>query len=246
MSVLGLDPDGATRAWRRRIGLVLQESELDPMHTVEETVALFARLYPDARPVGETVALVGLADRLADRVGRLSGGQRRRVDVALGIVGRPELLFLDEPTTGFDPAARREFWAMLEGLRSMGTSMILTTHYMDEAQHLADRSLILRSGRVVAEGTLDDLAAGLGGTVVRFLLPGECTAEELQAAAGRPVTVVAGRVELVAGHDAQGVLGRLLGWASAHDVRLDELEAVRPSLDDVFLELNPGDRPVDG
>jgi len=130
-------------AWKDRIGLVLQDSDFDPLHTVTETVKLFAGFFSHPRSVAETLELVGLSDKASTRIGRLSGGQRRRVDVALGIIGSPELLFLDEPTTGFDPSARREFWTMLEGLRSAGTSILLTTHYMEEAQHLCDRIAIL-------------------------------------------------------------------------------------------------------
>jgi len=136
--VLGVDPQHAGADWRDRIGLVLQESELDPRLTVLETVTLFAGLFTVPRPVDETIRLVGLGSQADARVGSLSGGQRRRVDVAVGIVGDPELVFLDEPTTGFDPAARREAWNMIDGLRSLGKTIFLTTHYMDEAQHLAD------------------------------------------------------------------------------------------------------------
>jgi ABC-2 type transport system ATP-binding protein len=238
VTVLGVDPARATRRWRERIGLVLQESELSPLHTVAEIVGLFASLYPSPRSVDETVELVGLTEKRNERVGRLSGGQKRRVDVALGIVGRPELLFLDEPTTGFDPAARREFWTMLEGLRATGTTMILTTHYMDEAQHLADRSAIMRRGRIVAEGTLEDLSVGLGGTLVRFRPPPGTDAAAVAAAMGRPAVADGPMVQLSAGDDVQGLLLRLLTWAEGEGLALAELEALRPTLDDVFMEVN--------
>jgi ABC-2 type transport system ATP-binding protein len=153
VSVLGVDPAHPTRAWRERIGLVLQESELDPVYTVRETVEMFARYFSHPRDVDGTVTLVGLHESSAKRVGSLSGGQKRRVDVALGLIGNPELLFLDEPTTGFDPQARRDAWNMIHGLRDLGTTVVLTTHYMEEAQHLADRLLILRDGVVVGRGT---------------------------------------------------------------------------------------------
>ncbi|MHB1089307.1 MAG: ABC transporter ATP-binding protein, partial [Acidimicrobiales bacterium] len=133
VQVLGVNPRHGHRQWRDRIGLVLQESEFDPVHTVTETLKLFAGFFSNPRDVAETLELVGLADKAGERVGRLSGGQKRRVDVALGIVGNPALLFLDEPTTGFDPVARREFWTVIEGLRDVGTSIVLTTHYMEEA-----------------------------------------------------------------------------------------------------------------
>jgi len=131
IKVLDHNPQHAPREWRDRIGLVLQESEFDPLHSVRETLQLFASFFSHPRDVDETLDMVGLADKANERVGRLSGGQKRRVDVALGIVGRPQLLFLDEPTTGFDPVARREFWQVIEGLRDSGTSMVLTTHYME-------------------------------------------------------------------------------------------------------------------
>ena len=152
VGVLGVDPARPTTAWRERIGLVLQESELDPVHTVRETVGLFSCYYARPRAVDDTISLVGLAEKRDARIGSLSGGQKRRVDVALGIIGDPDLLFLDEPTTGFDPQARRDAWNMIEGLRQLGKTIFLTTHYMDEAQHLADRLCILRDGLVVAAG----------------------------------------------------------------------------------------------
>ena len=238
VSVLGVDPANADRAWRNRIGLVLQDSELDPIHTVQETVAMFARYYDKPRSVEETIDLVGLSGKHKERVGHLSGGQRRRVDVALGIVGSPELLFLDEPTTGFDPRARREFWSMLQDLRDAGTTMVLTTHYMDEAQHLADQSAIMRRGEIVAEGSLDQLTEGLGGTVIRFDAPGGVAVEDITQAAGATAHLDRSRVELTAGDEAQAVLTRLLSWASTGNVELAELEVVRPTLDDVFMELS--------
>jgi ABC-2 type transport system ATP-binding protein len=142
VQVLGLDPSRPTRAWRERIGLVLQESEVDPVYTVREIVGMFARYYTKPRNVDDTITLVGLHEQRDTRVGQLSGGQKRRVDVALGIVGDPDLVFLDEPTTGFDPQARRDAWNMIQGLRDLGKTILLTTHYMDEAQHLADRLTI--------------------------------------------------------------------------------------------------------
>src|SRR6202142_585500 len=163
VQVLGVDPKKGGGAWKDRIGLVLQDSDFDPSHTVAETVNLFAGFFSKPKSVSETLELVGLTDKANVRIGRLSGGQRRRVDVALGIIGSPELLFLDEPTTGFDPSARREFWTMLEGLRATGTTILLTTHYMEEAQHLCDRITSPSAGRIVAEGTSASLIA-LAGT----------------------------------------------------------------------------------
>src|SRR4051794_28637098 len=190
VSVLGADPGRPTRDWRERIGLVLQECELDPALTVREIVTLFASFYPHPRPVGETVELVGLEAKADARPGTLSGGQRRRLDVAVGIIGDPELLFLDEPTTGFDPSARRDAWNMIEGLKDLGKTIFLTTHYMDEAEHLADRVAILRHGEMVALGTMSELGAGSGSkTVIRFRLPGGAEPVELEPLLGAPLSV---------------------------------------------------------
>src|SRR6188472_1616816 len=188
--VLGTDPGHPTSAWRERIGLVLQECELDPALTVRELVTLFAGFYPSSRPVDETIELVGLADKRDARVGTLSGGQRRRVDVAVGIIGDPELVFLDEPTTGFDPSARRDAWNMIEGLKELGKTVFLTTHYMDEAEHLADRVAILRRGELVAVGDLDEISAGTGAqTVIRFRIPAGAGTGELERVLEAPISI---------------------------------------------------------
>jgi len=158
VSVLGQDPASAGLDWRERIGIVLQESQPEEYLTVAETVIMWAAYFPAPRPVAEVLKLVGLADHRDQRVGRLSGGQRRRLDLALALVGDPELLFLDEPTTGFDPTARREAWAMIDGLRDLGVTVLLTTHYMDEAQNLADRISVIAAGQIIAKGTAADLA----------------------------------------------------------------------------------------
>jgi len=240
VSVFGADPGRPTRAWREQIGLVLQECEFDPLLTVVETLSLFSAFYRSPRPVDECVDLVGLGDRRNDRVGTLSGGQRRRLDVAVGLIGDPRLLFLDEPTTGFDPSARRGAWNMIEGLRTLGTTIFLTTHYMDEAQHLADRLAILRDGEVVALGAPDELVAGgMAETLVSFRLarPGEVDVM-------RPA--VHGRLESSNGtvrlrtDDPQRTLYELTSWAEREHVELDGLEATRPTLESVFLELTGG------
>jgi ABC-2 type transport system ATP-binding protein len=238
VSVLGVDPDQPTRAWRERIGLVLQESELDPVFTPRETIAMFARYFRDPRPVDETLHLVGLDDKADARIGALSGGQRRRVDVAVGIIGRPELLFLDEPTTGFDPNARREFWAMIEGLKHTGTTIVLTTHYMDEAQALADRVVIMRRGEIVAQGDFDELSRDHGGgAVIRFSLPASVSASTLDDAATPAVADPTGRLELRP-VDLQPTLTRLLDRARDQGITLTDLEVTRPTLDDVFVEIS--------
>jgi ABC-2 type transport system ATP-binding protein len=236
VSVLGVDPKKGGGAWKDRIGLVLQDSDFDPSHTVTETVKLFAGFFSHPKSVAETLDLVGLTDKADVRIGRLSGGQRRRVDVALGIVGSPELLFLDEPTTGFDPSARREFWTMLEGLRSAGTSILLTTHYMEEAQHLCDRIAILAAGRIVAEGTSTSLIAVAGTTTVRFNVVDGLDVAALSNGAGIDFRV-AGDVVSAALVNAQSELLRLLRYVERVGLELDGLEVVRPTLDDVFLDV---------
>jgi ABC-2 type transport system ATP-binding protein len=239
--VLGTDPGHPTRAWRERIGLVLQECELDPALTVRELVTLFAGFYPSPRPVDETIELVGLADKRDARVGTLSGGQRRRVDVAVGIIGDPELVFLDEPTTGFDPSARREAWNMIEGLKELGTTIVLTTHYMEEAQHLADRVLIMREGGVVAAGAPDTLGERLGRqTMIRFRSY-DGVANGVAAAVGRPAEV-SGNEATISSTEPQRDLYRLLSWAESEGVQLPDLEVRRPSLEDVFIEVTSDDK----
>ena len=172
VSVLGVDPVKAGRDWRARIGVVLQESQPEAELTAEECLSLYAGYYPRPRPVAETLELVGLTDHRTARCGQMSGGQRRRLDVALALIGDPELIFLDEPTTGFDPAARQSAWEVIAGLRDLGKTIFLTTHYMEEAERLADRIAVLAAGRIVAEGTV----ATLGGrdteaSIISFTLP---------------------------------------------------------------------------
>ena len=244
VSVLGVDPASPTRAWRNRVGLVLQECELDPLWTVSEAVALFARFYERPRPVAETIELVGLGDKREARIGTLSGGQKRRADVAIGIVGDPDLIFLDEPTTGFDPTARRDAWNMIEGLKALGKTVFLTTHYMDEAQHLADRVAILRDGRIVAQGRTEQLGEEIGHrTVIGFALTDGLGVEDVRGAVAAPVRIAGSQVEIET-DEPQRDLYRLLGLAEERGAALAELEVRRPSLEDVFLELTrEGERP---
>jgi ABC-2 type transport system ATP-binding protein len=238
--VLGVDPGKPTRRWRERIGLVLQDSQLEPTLTVRETVTMFSDFYPQPRPVDETIELVGLKEKRDARIGTLSGGQRRRADVAVAIVGDPELIFLDEPTTGFDPSARRDAWNMIEGLKSLGKTIFLTTHYMDEAQHLADRVAILAAGKIVARGRPDELGgASEQAAVIRFRVPGGVTPDQLRSAAQVPVEVAGGEASIQS-EDPQQVLYRLLSWAEREGRRLEALEVSRPSLEDVFLQLTGG------
>jgi ABC-2 type transport system ATP-binding protein len=244
VSVLGTDPARPTRAWRERIGIVLQEVGLDPNLTVKETVSQFATFYSSPRPVDETIELVGLADKRTTRISGLSGGQKRRVDVALGLIGDPELIFLDEPTTGFDPAARREAWGMIEGLKQLGKTVLLTTHYMDEAQHLADRLMIIRSGEIVASGTAEELTRGLDhSSVVSFRLPQQTTTDDLKAIVEAEIST-SGVIASLTSDRPQRELYRLTRWAEEQGIELGELTVQRPTLEDVFLELTGGERPA--
>jgi ABC-2 type transport system ATP-binding protein len=224
---------------------VLQECELNPLLTVKETMNLYSSFFPEPRDVDETLRLVGLDDRPGVRVGSLSGGQQRRLDVGVGIIGNPELLFLDEPTTGFDPTARRDAWNMIEGLKDLGTTIVLTTHYMEEAQHLADRVVILREGEIVAQGPPATLGDQLGReTMIRFRLTDGLTSDRLASALGRRPEV-SGNEASLASTDPQRDLTGLLRWAESEGVRLADLEVRRPSLEDVFLEVT-GDGAAEG
>ncbi len=214
VSVLGADPARAGREWRSRIGIVLQTANDAAELTVAETVRHFARYFPRPRPADEVIDLVGLTDKAGARVRALSGGQRRRLDVALGVVGRPELLFLDEPTTGFDPEARRQFWDLIRLLANEGTSILLTTHYLDEAEELADRLAVIASGRIVAEGT----PATLGGRATSQ--PTVSWTDD-----SGPHT------ELT--DDPQELISRF----TAAGIRVTGLTVTRPRLEDVYLDL---------
>jgi ABC-2 type transport system ATP-binding protein len=219
VSVLGEDPEHAGRAWRDRIGIVLQSNSLDPYLTVRESIELYAGYFSHPRAVDETIALVGLEGKADDRARKLSGGQQRRLDVGMALVGDPELLFLDEPTTGFDPSARRQFWDVIAGLRDLGKTIFLTTHYMDEAQRLADRVTIIAGGRIVAEGTPEDLG------------------EREKAAATIRYRGAAGEEVSIETFDPVRELNRLTAEALARGEDLDGLEVTRPSLEDVYLDL---------
>ncbi|QHT55044.1 ABC transporter ATP-binding protein [Cellulomonas sp. H30R-01] len=225
--VLGEDPQTAGRVWRSRLGIVLQGTNDLAEATVGELVRHFSRFYPDPRDPDEVIDAVGLREKARTRARQLSGGQRRRLDVALGIVGRPELVFLDEPTTGFDPQARRAFWDLVEGLRADGTTILLTTHYLEEAERLADRVVVVASGHVVAEGT----PADLGGRDARRALVR---------------WVEDGRRHELRTDDASRTVADLL--ARLGDV--PGLEVLRPTLEDVYLGLlqgagAPADTPVE-
>ena len=247
VEVLGLDPRDADRSWRERIGIVLQECRMQPRLTVRETVQLYAGYYARPRSVAETIELVGLGGKVDERAARLSGGQQRRLDVALALIGDAELLFLDEPTTGFDPSARRQAWGVIATLRDLGKTVLLTTHYMDEAQALADRVAIIAGGEIVALGTPETLAGrDVAPTEIRFRLPASTTTGELPAAVAATVDgsangVAAGQVVLRTGEPV-AVLNELTGWALSRGVELVGLEVTRPSLEDVYLEVTGSTR----
>jgi ABC-2 type transport system ATP-binding protein len=250
VSVLGVDPAEATRAWRQRVGFVLQECELTPELTVREAVAQYAGYYSAPRDVEETVGLVGLEEKMHARTSTLSGGQQRRLDVALALVGDPELLFLDEPTTGFDPTARRQAWEVIGSMRDLGKTVFLTTHYMDEAQALADRAAIIVRGRIVATGDPGELGGDEGPqAVISFRLPPGVSAGDLPA----PFAEAAKRGEVIVSHDSSDPLPELralIEWAQGRGVALPSLEVRRPSLEDVFLrvtdEAEHGDQDANG
>jgi ABC-2 type transport system ATP-binding protein len=217
VTVLGVDPAEAGGDWRERIGVVLQSSAMYETLTVAEMLRLFAGYYESSRPVDEVVELVGLKEKRDDRVRRLSGGQRRRLDLGLALVGDPELIFLDEPTTGFDPHARRQAWETLRSLRSLGKTIVLTTHYLDEAERLADRVAVLRRGEIVAVGPPSQLIGSVPATEIRYRDNG--------------------REVVLETDEPTRLLHELTTRALAEDRELEGLVVSRPTLEDVYLEL---------
>jgi ABC-2 type transport system ATP-binding protein len=236
--VLGQDPAAAGGAWRDRVGVVLQEAQPEPGLSVRECVALYAGFYRAPRDIEETIDLVGLAGQAGVLGTRLSGGQRRRLDVALALIGDPELIFLDEPTTGFDPSARRAAWDVVAGLRRLGKTVFLTTHDLDEAEHLADRIVVLSAGRIVAAGT----PATLGGrghlaTVISFTLPGHVPAGDLPP--GLSPLAGPGPAGSTVLHSQAPLadLRALADWALGRGFDLPDLGVHRPALEEVYLSL---------
>jgi ABC-2 type transport system ATP-binding protein len=217
VEVLGVDPARAGGEWREQIGVVLQSSAMYETLTPTEMLRLFAGYYREPRPVDEVIELVGLQEKRNDRVRRLSGGQRRRLDLGLALVGDPELIFLDEPTTGFDPAARRRAWETIRGLRGLGKTILLTTHYLDEAEQLADRVAVLAHGQIVASGTPAELTGSVPNTEIRYRENGR----EVVLETGEPTRV----------------LNELTGRALAEGHELEGLVVRRPSLEEVYLSL---------
>jgi ABC-2 type transport system ATP-binding protein len=220
VQVLGVDPERGGTALRERIGVVLQSSELPAALTVREVHRMFAGYYEHARDIDEVIELVGLEEKSGARVKTLSGGQKRRLDLGIALVGDPELVFLDEPTTGFDPSARRTAWELVRSLRALGKTILLTTHYLDEAQQLADRVAVIREGRIVSQGSPAELIGAAPLVEIRYREDGR---------------------EIVVETDAPTrVLAELTGKAVAQGRELEALEVVRPSLEDVYLDLIDG------
>ncbi len=217
VEVLGADPQKATGAWRERVGVVLQSSSLYPGLTVRESLQVFAGYYEKPRDPDEVIEIVGLTEKANARCRTLSGGQKRRLDLGLGLIGDPELLFLDEPTTGFDPGARRAAWETIRNLRSLGTTILLTTHYLDEAEQLSDRVAVLREGRIIRVGTPAELTGESALTEIRFKRDGELVVETTT--------------------DPTRRLHELTSEALERGEELDGLEVKRPTLEDVYLEL---------
>ena len=236
VSVLGRDPATGGRAHRDRIGIVLQTSGIETELSLTEAIDLYGGVYASRRPTREVIELVGLADKADARVGSLSGGQRRRLDLALGIVGKPDVLFLDEPTTGFDAAARRKSWELIADLCQLGTTVLLTTHYLDEAEHLADRVGVLANGRLVAEGTPAELIGSVAGTVVSFTIDVD-DARSMSSVLPPGAVVDGGNVEFTTEQATRDVHA-VTAWAMQRGIELAGLRVLRPTLEDVFLEIS--------
>ncbi len=237
VSVLGYDPTARAREYRERIGIVLQETAIEEQLTVKEAIDIYGSMYPKRRPTGELIEIVGLGEKTGARIKTLSGGQRRRLELALGIVGDPDLIFLDEPTTGFDPSARRQAWTIVQNLASLGKTILLTTHYMDEAQVLADRVAVIANGQIVAEGTPDSLGdRQTARTIIAFMLiepPDQLPISDARVG-------LDGRVEFHS-EDPTADLHVITGWALEQGITLDDLSVTRPSLEDVYLDLTGAD-----
>jgi ABC-2 type transport system ATP-binding protein len=239
--VLGTDPAHAGPDWRARVGVVLQESAPEAWLTVSECVSMYAGYYPRPLPMGRALELVGLTSKAGDRCDRLSGGQLRRLDMALALIGDPELVFLDEPTTGFDPSARHAAWEVISGLRELGKTIFLTTHYMEEAEALADHIMIIAAGKVVASGTPETIGGrATDATTISFTLPAGLTTADLPVL---PVPVTAGpggKAEIVCEQPVP-VLAPLTAWAAQRRYPLADLAVHRPTLEEIYLRLTEED-----
>ncbi len=239
--VLGHDPARNEHGLKRRIGVVLQSTGIDPFLTVRETVDLYARYYEHPREVDEVIDLVGLAEKRTTRVNKLSGGQQRRLDVAVALAGDPELLFLDEPTTGFDPNARRNAWEIVKDLAALGKTVFLTTHFMDEAQYLANRVAVIAKGEIVAQGTPETIAGrDQMKARIRYRVPNGAPAPPL----GEGLPLDDGSIDLRA-DDPTPAVHALTTWAIQHSFSFEVIEVGRPSLEDVYIDLTGGEAGVE-
>jgi ABC-2 type transport system ATP-binding protein len=237
VSVLGFDPDNGGRDYRERIGIVLQDTALEPDLKVHEVIDLYGQMYPNRMETSELVGIVGLDAKADAKIKTLSGGQRRRLELALGIVGQPDVIFLDEPTTGFDPSARRQAWAVIDNLKSLGRTIVLTTHYMDEAQNLADRVAVISGGKIIDSGTPDSLGGREDdATMIRFRVQGDVDLTTLPAPSDQVAVGDDGYVE-VPTRDTTAVVHAITGCSLDRDVELSGLTVTRPSLEDVYLGL---------
>ena len=243
VTVLGEDPETSGRSFRERIGIVLQSTAIEKELTVREAIDTYGSLYPSRRETDELIEIVGIGEKADARIKTLSGGQRRRLELALGIVGDPDVIFLDEPTTGFDPSARRQAWRVIDNLRTLGKTILLTTHYMDEAQNLADRVAVIAGGRIVAEGTPETLGGRAEAeTIVRFGL--DAAAAEMLPSIGERIIAGSGDEIEIRTADPTRLLHLLTSWAVEHGHELVMLTVTRPTLEDVYLRLageDPGD-----
>ena len=238
--VLGLDPAGGPRELHERVGIVLQECGVQDYLTVTELVEMYGRYHVRSRPVDEVIEIVGLGEKRDTRAKQLSGGQRRRLDLALALVGDPDLIFLDEPTTGFDPAARRHAWTTVRALGELGKTVFLTTHYMEEAQALADRVAIINSGEIIALGTPEELGGrDVRPAEIRFALPAGWSLGDIPAVSDEQRSLTGERVTLVTSTPVQA-LHELTGWALEQGVSLQGLSVTQPTLEDIYLELTGG------
>ena len=241
VEVLGHNPGAASREFRDRIGIVLQETGIEQNIRVREALDFYGSPYSRRLPSADLIEKVGLGEKADAKIKTLSGGQKRRLDLALGLVGDPDLVFLDEPTTGFDPAARRKSWELVEGLTSLGKTILLTTHYLDEAQHLADRVIVLSGGLIVAEGAPDEIGAGDLPTAVSFRIDDPSLLPRMET----EPTWEEGTATYQTGQPT-ALLYQLTGWASERGEELEGLTVSRPSLEDVYLDIVDEDKTEEG
>jgi ABC-2 type transport system ATP-binding protein len=235
--VLGMDPERGERQLRERVGIVLQECGVQSDLTVAELIEMYGRYYTRRRPVDELIELVELTEKRDARAKSLSGGQRRRLDLALGLVGDPDLVFLDEPTTGFDPGARRQAWSTIRSLCDLGKTVFLTTHYMDEAQHLANRVAVMRAGQIIATGRPDELGGrDLRPAEIRFTLPSGWSLGDVPEVPSEGRSLDADRVVILT-RDPVSAANQITGWAIERGIELGAFSVAQPTLEDIYLEL---------